>query len=216
MMIFKKEKEVRELVLEHLSLSQDCLSASRSVLEHYLLGEKEAVLENSREVKRLEREADRCKRQARVVLHAGAFLPQLRSDIHQLVEMVDEINAAAEMSTKCLVNESPEIPQAYGAALMEIYEQNVACFHELHKAMKCFFKPKGEIGEMHQHVALVCQLESEVDLKQANLTRQVFDSGLELAKKTHFCQLLRYICNISDYAEDVVDELESTVMRSVV
>jgi predicted phosphate transport protein (TIGR00153 family) len=216
MTIFKKEKEVRELVLEHLSLTRDCLAEARNVLEHYLAGDLDAAIDIAEKVKRLEREGDYCKRKARVVLHNGAFLPQVRADIHRLVELVDTINGAGESAAKCLVNELPSIPEEFAGDLMDICSQCINSYHELRKAFKNFIKPDGEMDALHEHVERVYQMESEIHIKQTDLTRRVFASGLELAQKIHFSQLLRTICSISDLAEDVADALESTVMRSVV
>jgi predicted phosphate transport protein (TIGR00153 family) len=216
MAFFKKEKEVRKLILEHLSLTQDCLAEVRAVLEHYMAGELDVATEKAEMVKRLERECDYCKRKAREVLHDGAFLPQVRADIHHLIELADTINGAGEAAAKCLVNEQPTIPPEFETDLMEICTQCLNSFHELRKAIKIFVDPDGEMPALHEHVERVYKLESEIHIKQAELTRKIFSSGLELAQKIHLGQLLRDICSISDQSEDVADALESTVMRSVV
>lgn len=216
MTFFKKEKEVRQLLLEHLSLTQDCLAESRNVLEHYLAGDVDAAIELAEKVKRLEREGDYCKRKARTMLQNGAFLPQVRADIYHLVELVDVINGAGESTAKCLANELPKIPEEFSSDLMEICNQCINSYQELRKAMKNFIKPDGETEALHEHVERLYQLESEIHIKQTDLTRRVFASALDLAQKIHFSQLLRTICSISDLSEDVADALESTVMRSVV
>lgn len=216
MTLFRKEKEVRRLVLEHLSLTRDCLAETRNVLEHYLEGDLEAAIALAEKVKRLEKEGDHSKRKARVMLHSGAFLPQVRADIHHLVELVDNINGAGETTAKCLVHERPEIPQEFASDLMEICSQGLNCFHELRSALKNFIKPDGEMDALHAHVEQVYRLQSDIHVKHAELTGRVFTSTLELATKIHFGQLLRGISSIADLSEDVADALESVVMRSVV
>ena len=216
MLIFKKEKEARKLVLQHISATNECVGEVRSMLEDYIAGDREASRQHGLRVKSLEQQADKMKREAREVLHQGAFLPQIRADVHHMVEMVDSIAGISEDVAKFLNNQSPRIPDEYEAGLLDIAGLCVTCFHELRKALKDYIKPKGEIGELHDHVQRVSQLESSIDEKQAALTRQVFDSAMPLAEKMHFCQLLRLVASISDQAEDVSDELESVVMRSVV
>lgn len=216
MILFKKEKEVRRLVLEHLSLTRDCLAETRNVLEYYLAGDLEASIDLAEKVKRLEREGDHSKRKAREMLHHGAFLPQVRADIHHLVELVDNINGAGETTAKCLVHEQPKIPEEFASDLMEICNQGLNCFHELRSAMKNFIKPEGEIDALHAHVENVYRLQSDIHVRQAELTSRVFASTLGLAEKIHFGQLLRSIGSIPDLAENVADALESVVMRSVV
>jgi predicted phosphate transport protein (TIGR00153 family) len=216
MMLFKKEKEVRRLVLEHLSLTRDCLAETRNVLEHYLAGDLDPAIMLAEKVKRLEREGDHIKRQARVMLHNGAFLPQVRADIHHLVELVDKINNCCETSAKCLVHEQPKIPQEFASDLMEICNQGLSCYHELRSGMKNFIKPEGEIEALHAHVEQVYKLQSEIHIKQAELTGRIFNSTQQLAEKIHLGQLLRVISAVADLSEDVADALESVVMRSVV
>lgn len=216
MALFKKEKEVRRLVLEHLSLTRDCLAETRNVLEHYLAGDQAAAGSLAEHVKQLERAGDQSKRRARLMLHNGAFLPQVRADVHHLVELVDKINNAGECVTKCLVDEQPHIPQEFAGELLEICNLGLNCFKELRDAMKNFIKPEGEIEALHAHVEAVYRLQSESHVKQARLTARIFDSELELAQKLHMNQLLRFIGSFCDLAEDVADALESVVMRSVV
>jgi predicted phosphate transport protein (TIGR00153 family) len=216
MKFFKKEKEVQQLLLEHLSLTQDCLAEARNVLEHYIAGDVDAAIELAEKVKRLEREGDYCKRKVRTKLHDGAFLPQVRGDIYHLVELVDVINGAGEATAKCLANELPRIPEEFASELMEICNQCINSYQQLRKAMKNFIKSDGEMDALHEHVEQVYQLESEIHIKQTNLTRRIFAAEIELAQKIHFCQLLRTICSISDLSEDVADALEAAVMRSVV
>jgi predicted phosphate transport protein (TIGR00153 family) len=216
MLIFKKEKEVRKLILDHISVSYDCLSEARSMTEAYVAGDKDSVAEKAIRVKSLEREADILKRQAREVLHQGAFLPHIRSDLHNLVELVDGIVGIGEEVAKFLSNQSPQIPEEFEADLLAIFGLCVSCFNELRKALRDYVIPKGEIESLHIHVEKVSALESEIDDRQALLTKKVFASEIDLAAKMHFAQLLRVIASISDAAEELSDELESTVMRSVV
>ncbi len=216
MALFKKEKEARRLVLEHLSLTRDCLAETRNVLEHYLAGDLEAAIGGAETVKRLERECDHSKRKARIVLHHGAFLPQIRSDVHHLVELADKLDGAGETAVKFLVHEQPKIPQEFASDLMELCSLELSCYHELRSAMKNFIKPEGELDALHEHVEAVYRLQSESHVKQAELTGRVFSSNLQLAEKIHLAQLLRIIGSICDLCEDVADALESVVMRSVV
>lgn len=216
MLIFKKEKAVRELVLAHLAAAHDCVAEARGVLEDYLAGETDAMTRRAANVKTLERQADTLKRQIRQALHDGAFLPQVRSDVHGLVEGLDQVAGAAEHTMQFIVGQSPAVPEPFETDLMDLFGQCVNCFHELRKAMQDFFDPHGDIGTLHEHAERVSQIESEVDVLQGSLTRRMFDSGAELARKIHFTQLVRHVAQISDLAKAMADELESAVMRNVV
>ena len=216
MLIFKKEKQVRKLVLSHLNEVQACLMESRNVLEEYISGDLESACQRANSVIEIESRADELERQIRDVLLDGAFLPHIRSDVYRLVEAVDAIAGKAEGVAHFIVDQLPEIPEEVEGALLEIFRQSLHCFLELRKALMDYFKPKGEIENLHVHVARVCDIETEVDVAESELTRQIFESDLDLAEKIHLKQLLERIGNIADLSEDASDELEFAAMKSVV
>ncbi len=216
MLIFKKEDKVRKLILAHLSRVQDCVSEARDAMETYMSGDKDKATEHRRELKKLEKEADAMKVEIRIVLHSGAFLPQIRADVHGLVDSVDRIADSADKLSSFLVNQAPDVPDTFQPEYLEIFGLCVSCFLELRKGLKDYLKPKGKIESLHDHVERVGELESAVDRKQAELERAIFASDLELARKLHLSQLLGLSVNVSDRAERVSDLLESAVMRSVV
>lgn len=216
MLIFKKEKQVRKLVLAHLNEVQECLMASRKVLEEYLAGDLELVRQRVNVVIEIESRADVLEGQIREMLLQGAFLPHIRSDVYRLVEAVDVIAGKAESVARFIADQLPEIPDEFEADLLSIFQQSLDCFTELRKALRDYFKPKGDIENLHTHVARVCDIETEVDAAQSELTRRFFVSDLSLAEKIHLRQLLERIGNISDLSEDASDELEFAAMKAVI
>jgi len=216
MLIFKKEKQVRKLVLSHLNEVQECLMESRNVLEEYISGELELACQRVNSVIEIESRADTLERQIRDMLLDGAFLPHIRSDVYRLVESVDAIAGKGESVARFVVDQLPEIPEEFEGELLEIFGQCLNCFLELRKALRDYFKPKGDIENLHLHVARVCEIETEVDKAESELSRKVFQSDLNLAEKIHFRQLLERVGNIADLSEDASDELEFAAMKSVV
>ena len=216
MLIFKKEKQVRKLVLSHLNEVQECLMESRNVLEEYISGELELACQRVNSVIEIESRADTLERQIRDMLLDGAFLPNIRSDVYRLVESVDAIAGKAESVARFIIDQLPVIPEEFEGELLEVFGQCLNCFQELRKALGDYFKPKGDIENLHVHVARVCEIETEVDRAESGLTRKIFESELNLSEKIHFRQLLERIGNIADLSEDASDELEFAAMKSVV
>lgn len=216
MMIFKKEENVRKLILEHLSKVRDCVDEARSAMEQYLSGDYTRAMEHANKGKEREEQADEIKVEIRIVLNSGAFLPQIRADVHGLVDTVDRIADSADKVSGFLVNQKPEVPDHFKGEFLEIFSLCTSCFKELRKALRDYFKPKGEIDSLHEHVKAVGKMETDVDRKQAQLVREVFASDLELAHKLQLSQFIDLSVDISDRAEYVSDLLESAVMRSVV
>jgi len=216
MLIFKKEKQVRKLILAHLSEVHECLMESRNVLEEFISGNFEAAREHGELVMAIESRADNLKRQIREVLLSGAFLPHIRSDVYRLVEAVDSIAGKGEDIAHFVLDQVPRIPEEFEGDLLGIYRSSLNCFIELHKALKDYFKPKGQIEKLHEHVANVCRIETEVDALESALAIRVFASQLDLSEKIHLEQLVRRLGRIADFSEDASDELEFAAMKSVV
>ncbi|NIP17949.1 MAG: DUF47 family protein [Xanthomonadales bacterium] len=216
MLIFKKEKKARKLVEEHCAKTRECLYEAERVLEKYLAGDMEEARNAAVQVIALETAADTIKRETREVLFSGAFLPQVRSDIYRLVDRVDSVADKAETVSHFIVNQSPGIPDEFSPDLVSIFGLCTTCYEELRLALKCYFKPKGELENLQRHVTRTGELETEVDHLEAELTRRVFDSSMDKASKLHLSQLARRIADIADAAEDAADELEFAAMKSVV
>lgn len=216
MLIFKKEKQVRKLILSHLSEVQECLFESRGVLEEYVSGHDDAARDRANKVIQIESRADTLEREIREVLLQGAFLPHIRSDVYRLVEAVDAIAGKAEDVARFIMDQSPLIPDEFQQPLLEIYNLSLDCFMELRKALRNYFKPKGQLEALHEHVNRVCEIETQADSKESTLARAIFATSLGLAEKVHVEQLITRIGDIADLSEDASDELEFAAMKSVV
>ena len=216
MLIFKEEKEVTSVVLEHVRTTDDCLKQARKTLEAYMAGDFGIACESERKVNSLESDADTLKRKIRTLLFSGAFLPHIRADIYHVVASLDSVAGKGEAVCRFLVNQNPSIPEEFEADFIEIFTLCVTCFHELRSSLKHFLKPKGKFDQLLDHINRVGELETEVDEKEEELTRRIFNSSIELAEKQHLARLLTLIGDIADKAESASDELEYAAMKAVV
>jgi len=216
MLIFKKEKQSRKLVLEHIKKTQECLLATRDLLNEYTSGNVESATTTARRIVALESEADVLKRNARELLYTGAFLPQIRSDVYRLVEAVDSVAGKGEKVANFITNQSPEIPPEFNSAITTLMDACLECYDELFQALKSYLKPKGEFEKLQQRVSLVSELETRVDDQEAELSKRIFGSSMELALKIHLRQLVRRLANIADASEKAADELAFAAMKSII
>ena len=216
MLIFKKEKHVRKLVLLHLSEVNECVQESYGALEEYTSGNLEEVAVRVQRVIEIESRADKLERQIREALLGGAFLPTIRSDVYRLVESVDAIAGKAEDVARLMLAQKVLIPSEFESDLLEIFRQCLSCFSALTKAFKDYFKPKGKIESLHEHVNRVCDLETEIDRLEGELVTKGFESLMGLSEKIHLAQLIECVADIADLSEDAADELEYAAMKSVV
>ena len=214
MLIFKKEKQVVELVREHVSTTEACLKTAQALLQAYIAGDAETTGKATTEVHRLESQADKLLCEIRDVLYSGAFLPELRAEMYRLVDLIDSIAGQGEEVAKFLECQPLAIPETFQARFIEIFSLSVACFNELNRAMKSFLKPKGKFEKLEERSNRVGQLESDVDLKEAKVTRQIFESDLEYAHKLHLVMFLDIVTSIADKTENAADELVFTALKS--
>jgi len=216
MLIFKKEKHVRKLVLEHAAEAQLTLEATRSLMAEYLAKNTQAFCAAVATIQNHESRADRLKWEIGEALQSGAFMPVVRSDVYRLVESVDKLAGRGEDLAIFLSNQPPDIAVEFQADYTTILALNIDSTEQLHDALEIYFKPQGKLKELHAHTRQVGQLESEVDQRQGSLMQQIFGSNLDLSAKMHLGQLLGVICSISDAAEDVADELAFAALKSAV
>lgn len=216
MRIFKKEKKVVELALQHAEKTGDGLQIMAKAIEHFLDGDTEQLSKATSTVNRLETEADGLLREIRELLYSGAYLPMIRGDIYKLLSSVDRVTNKIEDCLDFVNYQKPTSATDYRADLRKIIEITVECYAELRTALKAFFKPKGKIEDLREHCREVSEKESEVDALQRRLTLSIFESDRDLAEKQHIVQLLSRITSISDRIENTADELELLSLKSII
>ena len=216
MLIFKKEKAARKLAAEHFRKTRECLQSAFTVMKQYLDGDMAAAQETAKDVIELESMADSLKDELRDVLFSGAFLPNIRSDVYRLVDVVDKIADMGETTSHFIVYQKPVIPERFHDELREIAKLCLECYGELVSGLECFFKPKGEIDLLRQHASKVGELETAVDGLQADFTKEIFNSTMGMGEKIHLCQLLKHVAWIADRTEDAADELQFAAMKSII
>ena len=211
----KKEKRVAELVHAHIDKTDECVFLSAKAVRKHLSGKADAADQAAREVEHAEAQADELRREIRDLLFSGAYLPLVRSDIFRLVESVDEIANAAESCCNFFLNERVRVPEEFEEDVVHMMGESVQTFRELRTALKRYFKPKGSIDSIRDHVKKVGEMESLIDQHEQALTRRVFESDLDTGHKVHLRQAIRQIARISDRSEDTADQVVLAGLRSV-
>ena len=160
MLIFKKEKRVSELALQHVDKTCECLAVVAEAVKAYTTGNKDESAGVASQVNSLEADADRMLRDIRGLLYEGAYLPTIRADIYQLLAAVDDVANKAENCYDFVNYQKPNIPDEYQAEIIAIMDLTLGCGTEFRKALKKFFKPKGEMDKLREHTKKVSELES--------------------------------------------------------
>jgi|Deesub1362B_J571_1020462.scaffolds.fasta_scaffold06890_3 hypothetical protein len=217
MILFGKEKQVSQLLMQHLEKVRDCLEKTYAVAEQYLRGGLEEAKRLGLEVDRIETEADELRRQIDDQLFEGAFLPNIRQDVHGLVSQMDDVANAAETVCDFILGERPQIPETWHEEMLTIFAKTLEQFDQFQAALTEFLEgTRMDVDEIRNYNQKVGILESDIDQVEWHLTREIFRSDLDLARKLHLRTCVRLSCQLSDQIENLADSLKLLVLKTQV
>jgi len=216
MLIFKKEKAVIELILQHIDTTRDCVQSTIDSLKAYVAGEFSESRASISQVNRLESDADALLREIRDLLYSGAYLPQIRGDIYGLMSTIDRVSNKAENCFDLFHNQAPKIPEEFETDMVAILDLTSECFFSFEKALKAYFGPKDKLNKVRKHSKRVSELESQIDAIERDMTTRVFKSSMHKAEMLHLRSCLQKVASISDATEDAADRLEWVSIKSVI
>jgi len=214
-MLFKKEKEVIQLIFKHLDAVDECLKTGRETIVQYLggnIGEAKAL---AKKVGSLESEADMIRHSIRNKLYSGAYLPLLREDIYKLVESIDKVANAGEACCDFFLNQRPTIPEEMRSRFLGVSEDSLGIMDSLKLAVACYLNGECKLEKLRAHTMQVGIQESGVDKDEWDLTKKIFTSALDFSQKIHLKLCLNSIVEVSDRAEDAADQLELVALKAI-
>lgn len=214
-MLFKKEKEVIDLIEQHVDKMETCLETAMDTLQAYLEDDIPRAKTLARQTDVLESEADMIRHQVRDRLYSGAYMPVLREDIYKLVESLDRVANAAEKCCDTFLNQRPIIPSELKSHYLEIIQASLGIGVPLKHAVLCYLQGICPVEVSRQHAKEVGMAESKVDSLEWDLTKLIFSSELTYGHKVHLRRCLDNIASVSDRAEDSADQLELVSLKTM-
>ena len=206
----KQEKEVDLQIQRHIKAVASGLKAFRLAYRHFIVGNIEGMLEQTRRVHHMEGKADKLLREIEHQLHEGAFMSSIRGDLAMFVESLDRVANVTERAADTLALERPMIPKALETMFEELVKQSTHAFDpfkDIESLLKCEYNDLVDIARR------VDNAESRVDKIEWDLTSELFKSKLDLAQKNQLRFFIHTIAKISDSAEDMSDRLELLVLK---
>ena len=213
-MIFKKEKEVIEMLMKYLDEAAKCMASCKDAVKHYIDNDIKNAKVLARQTRALESAADVIRYEIRDKLYSGAYLPVLREDIYKLVESIDKVANAAEAFCDFFLNQRPQIPEELKAQFWDATSRSLGTFEPLQEAVTCFLKGECPTQVARDYAREVGLQESVVDKVEWDLTKAIFISDQDYSHKLHLKLCLDAITEVSDRAEDAADHLALTILKS--
>jgi len=215
MIIFKKEKEVVELIIKHSDKMEECLTTAIQTLQAYLENHIDEAKDLARKTDKIETQADLIRHEIRTKLYYGAYMPLLREDIYKLVECIDAVANTAEKCCDFFLNQRPVIPDFLKPEYLEVIKESLGVSAALKHAVLCYLEGLCPVEVSRQHSRDIGLIESNVDKMEWDITKKIFSSDLSYSHKIHLRLCLESIVNVSDLAEDAADRLELVTLKSM-
>ena len=147
---------------------------------------------------------DDLRRNIEVELYRRTLIPDLRGDVLQLLENIDDLNNIYKADLFRISVQQPDILVAFRPDFLQLAQTAVTCVDSLVAAARSFFT---DIDTVREKIREVVRLESEADEISSPLQRKIFSSDLDLAHKTNLRYFVERIDELANQAEDVADQL---------
>ena len=176
-------------------------SAVEAYLQH---GPCAAFNEFLEKEQHIESRADHLRRTVETELYAETLIPESRGDVMRLLEDMDNLINMYEANLFRFSIQEPGIPQEFNEGFRQLSHTVVACVESAVHGVRAFFRAPLAVRD---HNTKVMFYETQADTLSTALQRQIFGSGLELARKRHLAYFVENIDLIANAAEDVADTL---------
>lgn len=218
MSLFTPFKRTTYLILEideFISMSEISVLVFNEGVHCYLNNDIDGLTEKLKQIHKIEGDADRKKREIVNNLMKHALIPEYRSDVLRLLELMDDIIDTSKENLLQFEVELPNIPSVLNEDLIELTNASINSVKQVNLAMRAFFKDVKTVGEFIQKVRLY---EREADKLALKIKRKVFHemNELSLAEKFHIRYFTLHIENISDIAESLSDMIQIIAIKRTV
>ncbi|MEH6454334.1 MAG: TIGR00153 family protein, partial [Psychromonas sp.] len=173
-------------------------------------------------ISRLEREADELKRELRMTLPKGLFMPIARGDLIELVNRQDKLaNTAKDISGRVLgrklqlPNEIAVDFMTYLQRCLDAIQQAKKAINELDELLETGFKGR-EVDIVTKMIVELEKIEDDTDSLQIKLRRSllVVEGQYNPVDIMFLYQILEWVGDLANHSEAVGTQLELILARS--
>ncbi|GGB05621.1 TIGR00153 family protein [Agarivorans gilvus] len=206
---------------DHINVVSECCEGLVPFFEAVLEKDWKRAAKRRRDISNLEKEADRMKRDIRLNLHGGIFMPVERSDVLELLTHQDRIaNKAKDISGRML-GRKMELPpklaemfMAYLARCLDATTKAKEAINELEDLLETGFKGR-EVDLVKKMVHELDLIEDETDLQQIKIRRklQKLEKKIDPVDAMFLYYIIEAIGELADQALRVGARLELMIYR---
>ena len=206
---------------EHIDKVYDCAIVLVPFFEATISGDWDSAVKLRKQISMAEKEADSLKREIRLTLPGGLFMPVERTDLLELLTQQDKIaNKAKDISGRVigrqlLVPPSIQVPFiAYLQRCLDAVALAKEAINELDDLLETGFRGR-EVDLVAKMINELDSIEEDTDDLQIQVRRQLFalESELNPVDVMFLYKIIEWVGDLADLAERVGSRLELMLAR---
>lgn len=203
-------------IQKHMSKALKCAKELLPFLDAVLAEDWEEALSHQLKISELEREADVLKKDLRLNLPKGVFLPVPRNDLLELLAIQDKVANKAEDISGLMYGRRMKIPgplvdkfKEYLKRAIDASEQANTAINELDELLETGFSGR-EVELVEEMIHQLDQIESDTDRLQIEIRDGLFslEKDLPAVDVMFLYKVIESIGGLADHAQHVGERLQ--------
>lgn len=208
-------------IQDHMDKVHECALVLVPFFEATISGDWDSAAQLRKQISVAEKEADALKREIRLTLPGGLFMPVERTDLLELLTQQDKIaNKAKDISGRVigrqlLVPPSIQAPfQAYLLRCLDAVGLAKEAINELDELLETGFRGR-EVDLVEKMISELDIIEEDTDDLQVQVRRQLYslESELNPVDVMFLYKIIEWVGDLADLAERVGSRLELMLAR---
>lgn len=201
---------------EHINMVHECSQGLVPFFDAVFSCDWKEAQQQQKNISNMEKQADTLKRELRMSLPSGIFMPINRQDILDLLTQQDKIaNKAKDISGRILGREL-EIPapmqeqfKAYLDRCLDATQQAKIVINELDELLEAGFKGR-EVRLVEGMIKELDKIEDDTDVMQVKMRKQLreLESGINPVDVMFLYNIIEWVGDLADISERVGSRLE--------
>lgn len=206
---------------EHMAKVHACVTHLGPFFDAVVKQDWSTVSELQQKIAHLENEADDMKRDLRIHLPKGLFMPVSRSDLLELLSVQDRLANKAKDIAGMVMGRKMVFPEPITADFLEFLKRCIeaskqanTAIHELDELLETGFSGS-EIKLVEGMIAKLARIERDTDEKQIHLRHVIFglEDKLPPVNVIFIYKIIEWTGDLADRAQDVGDRLQILLAR---
>lgn len=206
---------------QHIRKAHQCAKQLYPFFEAVLKNDWDTANKIKDKIIAIEKEADLIKRDLRLHLPTGLFLPVARTDILELLSAQDRISNKAEDIAALIISRQMSIPKKLIPSFMpflsrclDASKQACTAINELDELLETGFRGS-EVKIVEEMIVKLDEIEHDCDERLADIRHKIFELEKELPAidVIFLYKLVQWIGELADHAQTVGGRLQILIAR---